>query len=389
MKAVFFLQTDPFLPKPALRALREADALARAGWEVSFVSWTKAEKTPAASPAGPYPVRRIEVPVPALGTSFLGRAFAYRRAMNALFRAGADEGADLVVDHDLEVLRAAAMTVRASRKPLLYDSHEDWPALIAENSRLEALIARLQERRLCRQVAHVVTVSEPIAEKFRRMGKPTTVLYSARRAEDIHLADREASRAFFGYGADDFVIGFAGALGAGRGLELLLEAVARFPPAVHALIVGGPADEAARLRERANALRITDRVRIEGYTPFERLAPSYAAMDVGVILLDPRPNHQRALPNKLFDYMAHGVPVIVPRYPAMASVVGDSGSGLTLPVVSVPELTAAVEQMRSDPASRGAMATRARERFLDVYAWEHQEARFLRIVESVGLGGGP
>lgn len=389
MKAVFFLQTDPFLPKPALRALREADALSRAGWEVSFVSWIKAEAVPPVPAPDPYPVRRIPVPVPKLGTSFLGRARAYDRAMNALFRSGVDERPDLIVGHDFEVLQAAAMTKRFTRKPLIYDSHEDWPALIAENSQLEARIAGAQERRLCRRVAHVVTVSEPIADKFRRMGKPTTVLYSARRAEDIHLADRDRSRTAFGYAPDDFVVGFAGALGAGRGLDVLLDALARLPPAVKALVVGGPEDEVASLRDRAASLALSDRVRIDGYTPFERLGPYYAAMDVGVILLDDRPNHRRALPNKLFDYMAHGLPLLVPRYPAMARVVDDSHGGMTLGAVNVAHLVAALERMHSDSARRQEMAARSRERFLSIYAWEHQEATFLKLVSSLVHGGGP
>lgn len=389
MKAVFFLQTDPFLPKPALRALREADALSRAGWSVSFVSWIKAETVPPNPEPDPHPVRRIPVPVPKLGTSFIGRARAYNRAMNALFHAGVEERPDLIVGHDFEVLRAAAMTKRFTRKPLIYDSHEDWPALIAENSALEARIAEAQEKRLCHRVAHVVTVSEPIADKFRRMGKPTAVLYSARRAEDIHPADRERSRGAFGYGPGDFVIGFAGALGDGRGLDILLEALAQIRFPAKALIVGGPDDEARKLRDRAASLKISDRVRIDGYTPYDKLSPYYAAMDVGVILLDGRPNHQRALPNKLFDYMAHGVPMIVPRYPAMARLVEESGAGTTLAEVDVPHLGAALERLHDDAAGRRDMAARAREQFLARYSWEHQEATFLEIVRSLVRGGGP
>ncbi len=382
MRAVFFLQTDPFLPKPALRALREADALSRAGWEVSFVSWVKAEAVPEIRTQDPYLVRRVAVPVPPLGTSFVGRALAYNRAMNALFRAGVDEKPDLIVGHDLEVLRAAAMLKRWSRRPLIYDSHEDWPALIAENSSLESVVARAQERRLCRRVAHVVTVSEPIAEKFRRMRKPTTVLYNARAAGEIHPADREASRASFGYGPEDFVVGFAGALGRGRGLETLLEAAKMLPASCKVLIVGGPDSQVVALRRKAEALGIGDRVRVAGYRPFAELAPYYASMDVGVILLEPWPNHLRALPNKLFDYMAHGVAVVVPDYPAMASIARDGPCGWTVSEVRREFVAAVIQDARASGES-GARGIRGKDAYLRTYAWDNQEVKFLDVVRGL------
>lgn len=382
MKAVFFLQTDPFLPKPALRALREADALSAAGWEVSFVSWIKAETVPDARAPDPYPVRRVAVPVPPLGSSFLGRVWAYNRAMKALLRAGLEENPDLIVGHDLEVLRAAAMAQRRTGKPLIYDSHEDWPALIAENSTLESWIAKVQEIRLCRRVSRVVTVSEPIAEKFRRMNKPTTVLYNARASAEIQPADREASRQRFGYVPDDFVVGFAGALGKGRGLEVLVDALTQLPDSFKALIVGGPEAEVAALRHRVEAADFAGRIRVDGYRPFPELAPYYAAMDVGVILLEPWPNHIRAMPNKLFDYMAHGVALLVPDYPSMASIARTGPCGWVLAEVRRDIVAMGLQEARrsTEAPARGQLGRRS---YLETYAWERQAESFLRIVQTV------
>src|SRR5207247_7200816 len=153
----------------------------------------------------------VRVPGPPVGSSFIGRARAYIRATNAMARAAAAAQPDLLVAHDLEVLRAAVKANGQTRAPIVYDSHEDWPALIADNSSLEGRLARFQERRHCRHVAQVVTVSEPIAAKFRARGTPTTILYNARPSSEVVLAGRDASRANFGFVPTDFVVGFAGA----------------------------------------------------------------------------------------------------------------------------------------------------------------------------------
>ena len=382
-KAVFLLQTDPWWPKPVLRALREADALRQAGWDVSFVSWIKAASPPPSGGSEPFPVRRVAMSVPPLGTSMTARGLAYLRASRRLRDAVLSESPDLLVAHDFEVLSAAVAAGRRARIAILYDGHEDWPALIAENSTAEARIAKIQEARLCRRVAHVLTVSEPIASKFRAMGMPTTVLYNARPSAEVMRADRSASRAEFGYGPSDFVIGFAGAIVAGRGLEVLMDAVAGLPDRVKALLVGGPEEEASRLRVRAESMGIQGRVRVDGYRPFAELARYYGAMDMGVILLDRRPNHERALPNKLFDYMAHGVPILVPAYPAMRAVVDESGSGVTVAESDLEHVTAAVRDWMNRRSELESLGARGREAFETRYCWERQAPMFLGIVREV------
>ena len=384
-KAVFLLQTDPFLPKPVLRALREAESLTRAGWDRAFVSWIKDEQ-PAQEGKDSYTTHRVKVPVPPIGTSFVRRGLAYRDASRKLRDAAQKETPDLLVAHDFEVLSAAVAAGRRGRRvPVIYDSHEDWPALIAENSALEARIAKVQERRLCRRVAHVITVSEPIADKFRRMNKDTTVLYNARPESEIRLADRAASRRSFGYAIDDFVVGFAGALAGGRGLDILLGALPTLPASAKALIVGGPDEEAERLRALARAEGLQDRVRVDGYRAFRELAPYYASMDVGVILLDRRPNHERALPNKLFDYMAHGVAVIVPEYPAIAPIVMEGPCGWTVPDIRLEAVSAILREVQSSGEARARGKT-GREAYVRRYAWDRQEERFLQIVRAVTEG---
>jgi glycosyltransferase involved in cell wall biosynthesis len=377
---VFLLQTDPFQPKPALRALREADTLAAAGWDVAFVSWIK---IPIAETTSRFPVTRVHVPVPAIGTSFPRRTQAYLRATRALAAAVVQERPDVIVSHDFEVLSAAIRAKRRTGAPVIYDSHEDWPALIAENDPREARIAAFQERRLCRQVDQIVTVSDPIAEKFRRWSRPTSVLYSARPFEEIQRASRDAARAGFGFAPSDFVVGFAGALGAGRGMEVLLEALGQLPDEFKGLIVGGPDREADDLRERCAKAGLARRLRVDGYRPFPELAPYYAAMDAGVILLDARANHLRAMPNKLFDYMAYGVPVVAPAYPAMSALLGQTKAGMTIAKVTSPDLQSALRTLQMDSDGRSVMASRGRDAFTATYSWDRQAEKFLTLVTAV------
>src|SRR2546427_2803164 len=136
-----------------------------------------------------------------------------------------DAKPELIIAHDLLVLRAAVAARSVLECPLIYDCHENWPPLVAEKSRVESILTAIQERRLTRKVDHLLIPCEPVARKFRRWGVPTTVIVNARPMKEVSLADRMASRRTLGYQATDFVAGFAGALAEGRGLEVLLAAV--------------------------------------------------------------------------------------------------------------------------------------------------------------------
>jgi len=99
-------------------------------------------------------------------------------------------------------------------------------------------------------------------------------------------------------------------------------------------------------------------------------------------LLEPLPNHFRALPNKLFDYLAHGVPVFVPDYPAMGPIVRKGPCGWTLPKVRGEFVISAIREARS--SGEGPARGRAgREAYEKIYAWDNQSANFLSIVRSL------
>ncbi len=356
--AVVFQQRDI----PNLRAEREIRTLTQAGFDTARISFA----TPRFSPIGNLARRAVE---------FEGHV---RQVANAISKSGPD----LIIAHDLEALPSA---VRTGMKTI-YDSHDDWPAVYADNSRLESWIAAVFERWLVGRVAHVVTPCEPLTHKFREMGVPATTLYNARPSGEVVRAAPREARASFGYTHEDFVVGWAAKFQPGDGSGVLLESLERVPTRVKALIAGGPADGAETVRKEARDRGIGDRMNVLGYVPYEKMGPVYAAMDAGVILLDRRKNFYNALPNRLFDYMAHGVPVLVPAYPTMTEVVRNASCGVTVEESDVEHVSSAIRDLMARRSETASLGARGRAAFESVYCWERQETAFLHIVEDVARG---
>ena len=107
--AVVFQQRDI----PNLRAEREIRTLTQAGFDTARISFA----TPRFSPIGNLARRAVE---------FEGHV---RQVANAISKSGPD----LIIAHDLEALPSAVRT----GKKTVYDSHDDWPAVYADNSRLD------------------------------------------------------------------------------------------------------------------------------------------------------------------------------------------------------------------------------------------------------------
>jgi len=375
--AVLIPPGDP-VDRPNFRALREADALKKAGHKVEIqnidmLHWAYTSTIP---PMG----------------KLLKRIHYHNQAAKALALWVVTGKPDLIIAHDVYTLTAGSRAARKLGVPLLYDCHEDWPALIKEKSRVESVFAKFIESSWTTKITHVFAPCEPIAARFRERGVQESVFYNARASKDVIRADRETARARFGFVDNDFVIGYIGALEQltkGDMWSLFLIVMKSLPDNIKALIVGGPNDVSEQFRNLVNFMGLSNRITVLPQTPFEELPEVYAALDVGLILLDARPNYMISLPNKLFDLMAFGIPIIAPDYPEMADVIDEKNEecGILLKFWADPNLRyltleGILSMAQERKTSLADMGRNGRGLFLKWYAWEHWADKFVRICEE-------
>src|SRR3990167_67780 len=142
--------------KPNLRAQRQYDALLAAGHEPELMSSTILHYSYLSS-------------APPMGK--LIKRIAHHLAQTKALAWGTEVGKpDLIISHDIYTLAAGSRAARKLGVPLFYDSHEDWPALIGEKSRVEAQLAEWLEDSLFRKqaVRHAFAPSQPIAESLEK-----------------------------------------------------------------------------------------------------------------------------------------------------------------------------------------------------------------------------
>lgn len=304
--------------------------------------------------------------------------------------------ADVVHAHDVHVLGVAARAVARGRtqgRPvrLVYDAHEYTPGLAHYSPRRVAAMTRHEARYIGRADV-VTTVSAQIAEQMRlrhRLGVRPLVVHNAPsvRARDVPV--QPGLRARLGIADDQHVVVYSGNVGNRRGDLLLVQALAHLPPDVHVLLItsaGGSSYLKAHANEVAGA-GTGDRFHVLPYVPTDQIVSFLSGATVGFHGLAPgSANHEMALPNKLFEYMHAGLPVVVSRARTMAAFVAEHGIGQSFAPGDPRDLAQRIESVIAARA-RYAAQLQPGSPLLERYSWEREEATLLGAYRGLDLDG--
>jgi glycosyltransferase involved in cell wall biosynthesis len=257
--------------------------------------------------------RRV-LPVPPLERFIVTQALRHR--------------ADVVHVHDLPALHAGALLARAWGVPLVYDAHEIYYAQEVLPPRTRAAYYR-KERRLIPEAAAVITVNDFLAGIMReRYHLPEVhVLYNcadpAPGFDPVRARDDSPLRTFVpGPGP---VLLYQGWISAERNIDTLIQALAHVPPPAR-LVILGYGDYAGHLQQLAGSLGLEGRVHFFGPIASGAMLRYTAGGDLGLIPYLPiDENHRYCSPNKFFEYVQAGVPVLAHDLPFFRQMAGRHG----------------------------------------------------------------
>ncbi len=228
---------------------------------------------------------------------------------------------DVLVANDMDTLLPNFLVAKIRGKKLIYDSHEYWTEVpeLANRAMTRAVWLWL-ERWMFPRVDVALTVNESIAEIYTRLYK-----------RKVHVVRNlpMAWKAPVSEGTKEKILIYQGALNIGRGIELMIEAM-RFLPEYRLVIVGFGTIEGP-LRKLTAARPFAHQIEFLGFLLPEFLRKETVKAMLGMSLeADQGASYHFALPNKLFDYIQAGVPVLVSDLPEMARIISEFNVGEVL-----------------------------------------------------------
>ena len=172
-----------------------------------------------------------------------------------------------------------------------------------------------------------------------------------------------------------------------RGLRPMAEAV-RILSAKHRVVLKIVGDvfgaEKAWLESFIAKHRLEQVVVRTGWLPYEAVGKAISTCHIGLIWFLPSPNHRIAAPNKCFNYLLYGLPVVAPGFPQSHFAVLEREGCARLMDPTSPEACAeALSKMIADRAGTEGMAARSRALSREKYRWEHMEPVLLDLYRRV------
>jgi glycosyltransferase involved in cell wall biosynthesis len=255
---------------------------------------------------------------------------------------------DLLVSNDLDTLLANFIVSKLKKLPLVYDSHEYFTGVPEiQNRPFVKWVWKSIEKSIFPRLKNVMTVSEPIASLYEKMYdvRPLVVRNLSKSAIDI----TSYSRLELDIAPTDFLVVIQGTgINIDKGAEELIEAV-NILSGVTLLIVGS-GDVLPQLKQQVKNLNLEYKVKFIQKVPWEILMKYTKSADIGMcIVKDTNLNYRFSLPNKLFDYIAAGIPVVVNDLPETGKIISENNCGLIIGRVTPEDISNVLSELKNNP----------------------------------------
>ncbi len=310
--------------------------------------------------------------------------------------------------HDFDTLPPGWLWAKLHHRRVIYDAHEYYAEL--QKPRLKGVLGKAllplieaAEQLFSRSVDAVVTVDERIARRYHNrrvviIGHYPPIDFADEQAMGSHEGTRSVPPPLRGapqeggtqprpsHGREEATLVYAGRFSTDRGMIVIAEALQRLAaldlrPRLRLLGTWTSKTEEQAFTEAIRGLE--NQIEVVGWVPFTQVAQQLRQADVALAILQPIPRYVTALPVKLFEYMACGLPVVISDFPPNRAVVADADCGLLVDPVDVSAIAAAIQRLLASPDDARRLGQNGRHAFVTQYNWQALEPRLLDLYSSL------
>lgn len=382
-----------------IRVEKVCDALLEAGHEVHLVCRNENHKSRFERYRGLNIHRIAALPkfMGRLNSLFTFPAFFSPVWLATLVRVARTHRCSLIVARDLPMAPAALFVRKLTGASVILDMAECYPEMLRcawqfEKFRPANLVARNPavadwiERFVLKRVQHTFVMIEESKERLLAKRVPPENVSIVSNTPDLSRFNNERPAA---KESELFELVYVGLLNPSRGVDTVLQAVAQLPSTLKnfRLRVIGSGKHALSLRRLAAELRLEDRVVFDGWVENTRVPSLIAQGSAGIVPHYACSHWNTTIPNKLFDYMAAGKPVIVSDAIPTARIVKQVGCGLVYESRDPAALARAIVAL-ADPQARSRMGAAGRAAVEQKFNWSHDRAVLNSVVAKYSLVAG-
>lgn len=277
--------------------------------------------------------------------------------------------------HDPELIPVGLLLKRKG-KIVVFDSHEDYTSDILHKQyipifsrNLISKFYQLFESYAASQFDAIVTATPKIRQVFEAYGTP--------KAIDINnypLLSELFDVADWSEKTIDAI--FIGAISSVRGVYELIQSLDHSIDC--SLTIAGTFANSS-IQSLITGLESWDRVSYLGQVSRGQVFDLLAKSKVGVVTYLPAPNHVDSQPNKLFEYMSAGIPVVASNFPLWREIVEENNCGICVDPKDPAAVSAAIENLLKNPSRAMELGANGRSAVISKYNWKTEEKKLLEL----------
>jgi len=281
---------------------------------------------------------------------------------------------DILWANDLDTLLANSLISIIKNKPLIYDSHE----LFTESTQLykRYFVKKIWEiiENFCfNHIDTFITVSEPIAAFYKKKYKKP--IYIIRNLPIRFYADDKLSQS-----KDKFTLVMQGNVNIRRGYEEAIISLKQLDN-VYMYIIGN-GDAINKLKEIIQEENINDKVRLIAKQPYEEMMRYTSSADVGLCIENPNfLNSYYSLPNKIFEYIQAGIPIIATNLPEIKKIIEKYEIGILIDKLTPEAIAEAINKLKNDQSLYNKLKENVNRAAAEL-TWENESKELEKIVKK-------
>jgi glycosyltransferase involved in cell wall biosynthesis len=342
--------------------LKECTSLAEHGFDVHLVLSGVEERT------------ENNVTIHSVPYHNKNRKHRMTKTVKDVLRKALEINADIYHLHDPELLQIALKLKRKGKK-VIYDAHEDLPRQIMGKSYLKfkkiiGTSIEKYENYVAKRMDGIITATPFIRDRFLKVNPNTVDINNFPLSNEIEFTDTVIQK--------ENKICFIGNISSIRGI---IEVVKALEQTDIRLDLAGEIPE--DLKRILVALPAWHKVNELGFVNRQQSLEIKLSSIAGIVTFLPLPNHINAQPNKIFEYMASGLPVIGSNFPLWTEIIEKNNCGICVDPEDPQAIAKAINYLINNPEEALIMGERGKKLVRERYNWDQEKIKLIKFYEQI------